>query len=350
MNTAFLGLLRDPVHLKPLSFQTMSRADLEGKNGTLVSQEGSSYIVKNGIPRFVTPKDPGQTQTNQTFGFKWKKRETYDSPEFKALNLKWYLEKYGFESLQTWTSFLTQRSRILDLGCGSGFSSSIWLESPFWNPHSMCVGADLSEAVDVAQERLGHISNVYFLQADALSLPFAEGTFDLIFSEGALHHTPSTKKAILSSARILKKGGEYHFYVYKKKGPAREFVDDYIREQIKNLTDEEAWDQMRSLTLLGKKLSELKATIYLEEDVPLLGIKNGTEDIQRFVYWNFAKLYWNEHLSFEENVHVNFDWYRPTYAHRQTPDEVRQWCQEAGLKIYWFHEQTSGITVKAIKE
>ena len=214
----------------------------------------------------------------------------------------------------------------------------------------MYVGTDLSDAVDVAQERLGHIPAVHFVQADALSLPFEGETFDLIFSEGVLHHTPSTKMAILSSSRVLKNGGEYHFYVYKTKGPVREFVDDYVRGQIKDLSDEQTWEQMRSLTLLGKKLSELKATVQLDEDVPLLGIKKGTEEIQRFVYWNFAKLYWNEQLSFEENVHVNFDWYRPAYAHRQTPDEVRQWCREAGLKIYWFHEQPSGITVKAIRE
>ena len=50
-------------------------------------------------------------------------------------------------------------------------------------------------------------------------------------------------------------------------------------------------------------------------------------------YWHFAKLYWNPAWSFEENVHVNFDWYRPHYAHRQTEEEVRQWCAEAELTI-----------------
>jgi hypothetical protein len=48
-------------------------------------------------------------------------------------------------------------------------------------------------------------------------------------------------------------------------------------------------------------------------------------------------------------VHINFDWYRPVYAHRQTAAEVRSWCAEAGLTIAYFHEQESGYTVRAVK-
>ncbi len=45
--------------------------------------------------------------------------------------------------------------------------------------------------------------------------------------------------------------------------------------------------------------------------------------------------------------HVNFDWFRPLNCHRQTPDEVRQWCQEAGLEIERMDLQEAGITVVA---
>jgi len=46
---------------------------------------------------------------------------------------------------------------------------------------------------------------------------------------------------------------------------------------------------------------------------------------------------------------VNFDWYHPRYAHRQTEEEVRRWCGEAGLSIFHFDVQESGFTVRAIK-
>jgi hypothetical protein len=106
---------------------------------------------------------------------------------------------------------------------------------------------------------------------------------------------------------------------------------------------------MRSLTLLGRALTELHTQVVVPEDVPVLGIKAGGYDVQRFIYWNFAKMYWNEALTLEENVHVNFDWYRPHYAHRQTAEEILNWCSEAGLSISWFHEQESGFTIKAVK-
>jgi hypothetical protein len=34
--------------------------------------------------------------------------------------------------------------------------------------------------------------------------------------------------------------------------------------------------------------------------------------------------------------HVNFDWFRPLNCHRQTPEQVRSWCAEAGLDIETF--------------
>ena len=106
---------------------------------------------------------------------------------------------------------------------------------------------------------------------------------------------------------------------------------------------------LRPLTRLGQALSELKTDVEVPEDIPYLGIKAGRYDIQRLIYWHFAKLFWNEEFSFEENNHGNFDWYHPKYAHRQTEDEVRRWCDEAGLSIFHFNIQESGYTVRALR-
>ena len=70
----------------------------------------------------------------------------------------------------------------------------------------------------------------------------------------------------------------------------------------------------------------------MPEDVPLLGIKAGRYDVQRLIYWNVAKLFWNAEMTFEENNHLNFDWYAPRYARRQTEDEVRRWYEERGSR------------------
>ena len=121
------------------------------------------------------------------------------------------------------------------------------------------VGVDISAAIDTARERLGGIEGTSFVQADILALPFAPASFDLVFSEGVLHHTPSTESgASRRSARLLRPGGEIMIYVYRRKAPAREYVDDYVRERIADLPPEEAWDLLRPLTRLGQALAELE--------------------------------------------------------------------------------------------
>jgi hypothetical protein len=47
--------------------------------------------------------------------------------------------------------------------------------------------------------------------------------------------------------------------------------------------------------------------------------------------------------------HINFDWYAPTNAHRQTPEQVRLWCAQAGLDIEREIVEEAGITVIARK-
>jgi ubiquinone/menaquinone biosynthesis C-methylase UbiE len=291
-----------------------------------------------------------QLQTSVAFGFKWKKRETYDSNAFKDFATKWYLKKYGFSSMDEWASRFSDHQRVLDIGCGSGFSSSLWLESIGWKGSASWVGIEISDAIDVAHERLDGIPNTHFVQADALKLPFQDNSFDAIYSEGVFHHTPSTKVALIEAARVLEPDGEIYFYIYRRKSPVREYTDDFVRGKLSHLTDEDAWDALRSLTMLGKVLSEAKVSVTLPESVPLLGIEKGTYDVQRLVYYHFAKLFWNGDLTYEENVHVNFDWYRPKYAHRHTAEEVREWCHESALAITRFFEDESGHTVVARKE
>ena len=352
MRKGLLEILADPVSKSPLSLSAGGGEDGGGEvlEGSLRGPEGRAYPVIDGIPRFVLTEDGDQRQTEASFGFKWQQRQTYDSPEVFAACQQWIVRRYGFGSVEEMRAFFGGRRLILDAGCGAGFSSSLWLDEA-WRGGGAArwVGADISVAVDVARERLGRIPGTDFVQADILQLPFREGSFDTVFSDGVLHHTPSTERALKSVASLLAPGGEALFYVYRKKSPAREFVDDHVRAAVSHLDPEEAWAALRPLTKLGQALAELRAEVDVPEDIPYLGIKAGRYDVQRLVYWHFAKLYWNETFSFEENNHVNFDWYHPRYASRHTEEEVRRWCDEAGLSITHLDAQESGYSVRATK-
>jgi arsenite methyltransferase len=351
MRRSVVEMLIDPVSKTPLRIEAnRDEAQEDVAEGILRAPEGRSYKVTKGIPRFVITEDADQRQTEDSFSFKWQQRNTYNSPQIRASARRWLVQRYGFQNAAEMESFFSSRRRILDGGCGSAFSSSLWM-SPAWNRESDAewFGVDISTAIDVAQELLGSIAGTHFIQADILQLPFRAGSFDTIFSEGVLHHTPSTELALKSLVSVLELGGEILFYVYRRKGPVREFTDDYIRDVVSSLKPDEAWAMLRPLTKLGQSLAELKAEVEVPEDIPYLGIKAGRYDVQRLIYWNFAKLFWNEAFAFEENNHINFDWYHPRYAHRQTEDEVRRWCAECGLSIIHFDVQESGFTVRAIK-
>lgn len=352
MQKTLLDILVDPIDRTRLTLD--SRTDDASDSvleGVLRSSSGHAYPVRSGIPRFVLTEDSDQQQTQGTFSYKWQKEESYGSEGMQRFYEAWMLEKYGFVSHEAAQNYFGQRERILDAGCGAGFPAAFWIV-PGWqqNPDAAWVGLDISTAIDAAQKRLGYIRGTHFVQGDILQLPFAENSFDTIFSEGVLHHTPSTEKAFKSLVPLLRPGGEIMFYVYRLKSPIREFSDDYIRSVVADLPPEEAWEMMRPLTKLAQVLTEKQIIIDVPEAIPYLGIKAGPQDIQRLIYWNVAKMFWNSQLSFEENLHINFDWYHPRYAHRQSAEQIQTWCADCNLQVVHFHEQESGYTVRAVKQ
>lgn len=86
--------------------------------------------------------------------------------------------------------------------------------------------------------------------------------------------------------------------------------------------------------------------IEVPEDIELLGFQQGRYDLQRFVYYNMFKCFYNESFTFDENVLVNFDWYRPADAHRHTEEEVRRWFIESGLSEIQLFNPESGISAR----
>jgi arsenite methyltransferase len=327
---SLVEILVDPETGRPLGLLDEEAQDDEVLAGVLVAESGQRFPITGGIPRFVLTEDEGQRQTESSFGYKWTKLDSFGSASMQEELYAWLIRRYGFESDLDMRAFFSSKRRTLDAGCAE------------------YIGVDISAAIDVARERLGGFPRTHFVQADVLELPFRSGTFDAIISEGVLHHTPSTERAMKSLVPLLTAGGELMFYVYRRKAPIREFTDDYVRDRITGMPPEEAWEALRPLTQLGQALAELDTEVEVP-DVPLLGIKAGRYDVQRLIYWHVAKLFWNPNMTFEENNHLNFDWYAPRYAHRQTEEDVRCWCADEGLEIVHFDVHEAGYTVRAVK-
>lgn len=289
-----------------------------------------------------------QDQTRSAFGFKWRQRQSWDTPEMTAFTREWLLAKYCDGDPSRLASWLgPSGSTILDAGCGAAYSATA-LFGDLLRAHRY-VGVDISDAVEIARQRfeeLGYPGE--FVQADLFDMPIADGSVDLAFSEGVLHHTDDTGAALAAVAKKLRPGGRILFYVYGRKPPIREFVDDLVREYLRPMTDAEAWEALKPLTHLGIAIGELGAEVEVPAAIDVLGIPAGRVDVQRLLYYNVMKAFYRPDFTFEAMHHINFDWYRPLNCHRHTEAEVRAFCEAAGLRIERLHAEESGFAVVAL--
>jgi ubiquinone/menaquinone biosynthesis C-methylase UbiE len=114
----------------------------------------------------------------------------------------------GFAEFDKWDG-----KKILEVGCGAG-SDLI----RFAQCDAIVTGIDLStKSVSLAKQRfsLYHLAG-NIKEADAEQMPFEDNKFDMVYSNGVLHHTPDTNKAISEIYRVLKPNGEIRVMVYHK--------------------------------------------------------------------------------------------------------------------------------------
>lgn len=327
-------------------FELLGLPPLE--EGAAGSAGGVSVEMRDGILRSRSLLSAAQAQTADIFGFKWSRRDTFESEAMRAPIREWLVERYGDLEGANWWSGHGDEPLVLDAGCGAGLAAVELFGARLRSIRY--IGMDVSRAVDVAAQRFAERELPGgFIQADLAEPPFVDGSLDVVFSEGVLHHTDSTEHALKRLARLLRPGGRFLFYVYRRKGPIREFTDDYVRHQLQGMGPDEAWAQLMPLTKLGKALGDLHVEVEVPEDVELLGIPAGRIDVQRLVYWHVFKAYHRDDLDLEELNHINFDWYAPRNAHRQSADEVRAWCTDASLEIERENVQEAGITIVARK-
>jgi SAM-dependent methyltransferase len=104
-------------------------------------------------------------------------------------------------------------ARLLEVGCGMGTDLL-----QFARNGARCVGIDLTpRSVEITRHRF----NLYgakgdFMISDGERLPFRGESFDVVYSNGVLHHTPDTAGAIREVHRVLRPGGVAKVMLYHR--------------------------------------------------------------------------------------------------------------------------------------
>jgi SAM-dependent methyltransferase len=104
--------------------------------------------------------------------------------------------------------------QVLEIGLGEGSDSERLIrQGARWS------GVDLTaESVARVQTRLTLRKLPYeqLRQGSVLDLPFADDSFDMVFSHGVLHHVPDIKQAQGEIRRVLRPGGELVVMLYAR--------------------------------------------------------------------------------------------------------------------------------------
>lgn len=103
---------------------------------------------------------------------------------------------------------------ILEIGVGLGTDFI-----GFARAGARMTGIDLTpRAVELVRRRLQiEELEAEVLVADAERLPFADGSFDRVYSWGVLHHTPDTSTAVREAIRVTRPGGELCVMLYGRR-------------------------------------------------------------------------------------------------------------------------------------
>jgi len=281
--------------------------------------------------------DNNQQHTNDAFSEKWTEYEkTSEKEKLYDMQKEWYLKLYGFENENDLAKFLKTKKYIFDAGCGLGYKAKWFADLA---PDSIVIGMDFSDACVIAAKNYVNVKNLFFIKGDIADVPFKDNSIDYVSCDQVIMHTEVPEDTFTELTRITKKdGGEFSCYVYAKKALPRELLDEHFRSYCKDLSNDELWDMSKKLTTLGKTLSDLDIKIDVP-DIPQLNIKGGEYDIQRFIYWNFLKCFWNEDLGWDTSVATNFDWYSPSNAKRYSEAEYKKMIEDNMLGIKYFHSE-----------
>ena len=291
----------------------------------------NNYIISENDTEFEN-----QGQTNDVFSDKWEKVDKFENTDkLYEFQYEWYLKLYGFKDEQALADFLKTKKVILDAGCGLGYKAAWFAKLA---PESIIIGMDYSDAAQIAAKNYADIKNLFFVKGDIAKTGFKNGSIDYVSCDQVIMHSENPEKTFAHLTDITNSNGEFACYVYAKKALPRELLDDHFRKATKEIDSEELWEMSRQLTKLGKLLSDLNIEIDAP-DIPLLGIKGGKQDLQRFIYWNFIKCFWKEDWGHKLSDATNYDWYSPSNAKRYSESEYKKMITDNQLEIIHFHKE-----------
>jgi ubiquinone/menaquinone biosynthesis C-methylase UbiE/uncharacterized protein YbaR (Trm112 family) len=286
---------------------------------------GRQYPVVADVPRFVPYECsiPHAEAPDRTGASRQptdpSAEDDYDNIR-RSFSQEWAVFDYGADRTWGWTReqrkqvFLGDMGlpedqlpglRLLDAGCGNGTLTAALSDFGL-----EVVGLDLHDNLAVAhrdREHYGTRANtqVRFVQGNLVNPPLRPNSFDLVYSSGVIHHTPSSERAFDSLVCLTKRGGRLYVWVYGKRPIlVRTFMT-----------------AGRSLKAVASLRTVMRLCQWL---APAYGLAASVLDGVRLMSFR-------PRTTREITLDL-FDAFAPRYNHWHTEAEVRSWFERRGFK------------------
>ncbi len=319
MHLKFINFFCDPFTKEPLEFFAFELKNENIISGVFVNAvSGKAYPLFPGVPVFLSgsfTKNFLDTFKNNIEIVKKEIKNLIIESSFEnkswSFNLEW--EAHSERDMNT-TWGMTQQSRfeqflyetqstaselpgkvLLDAGCGNGL-----LTEYFANQGLLAIGIDFSTSVFDAERRRAS-DNCCFLQGDLMFPPFRSEIFEIIVSNGVLHHTPNTETTFKSVAKTVKPQGKLYLWLYSRKGNLflrfKRRVFDFLRVIICRMPD---------------------------------GIKKLSVHCITFLLY-YSYMFLGKRLNKNKLLIAIYDSVTPRWRYYHTPEEISRWFFEAGF-------------------
>ncbi len=157
----------------------------------------------------------------------------------------------------------TKSENILEVGCGTGH----WLnELNLLDLHKFGV----NYSAGMLKEAKKRNNKLELIRADANSLPFVNGKFDLIFCVNAIHQFDNKKEFILNSSHLLKPNGMFALFGFDPRDKNDKwYIYDYFEGTYEK--DLQRFPSLEDITIwmneAGLKQIEMKTVERIQNDL-----------------------------------------------------------------------------------
>jgi uncharacterized protein YbaR (Trm112 family)/SAM-dependent methyltransferase len=354
------------VELSPEQRERLRELEIDPKEATSAVKEGVLYSKESGkwfpitnytpimldfptdLHREFKERHQGKTDIFEKYGMADGKPREGELFVQKSFTREWDLLNndgisFGYTSEQrdeyvnlefNWPPQVKEQRplKILEVGAGSGFET-LSLERV---TRGVIFGFDLN----LALVRKGHLlyANPFINTAiaSAFRLPLIPRTFQVVYSNGVLHHTYSTKEAFDAVEKFRREDGVICIWVY-----AYEDYTHGVKAQAVYLVE----------SLTQARVARLPT--FLQNLVVKL--------LTRHMHYKYRKTrsLGHEKWALKDSEHAVRDRWTPLYAHRHSFKEVITWFQEKGFRYQLidakaYHEKVGiplmGIGIRGASE